>query len=264
MIQIAPIAPIGVSIPFQNRNKLQPWRTRKNGDNLAVFVSKKPGRFGNCRCQKTDRLNDIIGKEINGPVDMVAAEMNANNVLVDRIVADQAERKPRAGTNEKENHIEKEAWNLLRSAVVDYCGSPIGTIAANDPTDPSMLNYDQVFIRDFIPSGVAFLLKGEHDIVRNFILHTLQLQVLGMFHKCMLFYSSLASIFMLNAHVQNVKFVIKPKKGENHSNCIPYMGAVVLDFCNRTRGMWRVLGKSDLVSIWIRSHPVFVNLDGVC
>lgn len=176
MIQIAPIAPIGVSIPFQNRNKLQPWRTRKNGDNLAVFVSKKRGRFGNCRCQKTDRLNDIIGKEINGPVDMVAAEMNANNVLVDRIVADQAERKPRAGTNEKENHIEKEAWNLLRSAVVDYCGSPIGTIAANDPTDPSMLNYDQVFIRDFIPSGVAFLLKGEHDIVRNFILHTLQLQ----------------------------------------------------------------------------------------
>lgn len=107
---------------------------------------------------------------------MVAAEMNANNVLVDRIVADQAERKPRAGTNEKENHIEKEAWNLLRSAVVEYCGSPIGTIAANDPTDPSMLNYDQVFIRDFIPSGVAFMLKGESDIVRNYILHTLQLQ----------------------------------------------------------------------------------------
>lgn len=176
MIQVAPILPIGVSIPFQNGNKLQPWRARKNGDNLAVFVSNKLGRLGNCRCQKTDRLNEFMGKEINGPVDMVAAEMNANNVLVDRIVADQVEKKPKAGPHEKESHIEKEAWNLLRSAMVDYCGSPIGTIAANDPSDPSMLNYDQVFIRDFIASGVAFMLKGEHDIVRNFILHTLQLQ----------------------------------------------------------------------------------------
>uniref|UniRef100_A0A6N2M5G3 Alkaline/neutral invertase n=1 Tax=Salix viminalis TaxID=40686 RepID=A0A6N2M5G3_SALVM len=60
--------------------------------------------------------------------------------------------------------IEEEAWELLRDSVVYYCGSPIGTIAANDPT------------RDFIPSGIAFLLKGEYDIVRNFLLHTLQLQ----------------------------------------------------------------------------------------
>ncbi|XP_057464663.1 alkaline/neutral invertase E, chloroplastic-like [Actinidia eriantha] len=72
--------------------------------------------------------------------------------------------------------IEDEAWNLLRESVVYYCGNPIGTIAANDPTDSSTLNYDQVFIRDFIPSGIAFLLKGEYDIVRNFILYTLQLQ----------------------------------------------------------------------------------------
>ncbi|KAL8242112.1 hypothetical protein R6Q59_012414 [Mikania micrantha] len=72
--------------------------------------------------------------------------------------------------------FEKEAWDLLRESIVHYCGSPIGTIAANDPTSSSVLNYDQVFIRDFIPSGIAFLLKEEYDIVRNFILHTLQLQ----------------------------------------------------------------------------------------
>ncbi|KAG5237853.1 hypothetical protein OIU76_012622 [Salix suchowensis] len=72
--------------------------------------------------------------------------------------------------------IEEEAWELLRDSMVYYCGSPIGTIAANDPTSSSVLNYDQVFIRDFIPSGIAFLLKGEYDIVRNFLLHTLQLQ----------------------------------------------------------------------------------------
>ncbi|KAL6342037.1 hypothetical protein AAG906_038283 [Vitis piasezkii] len=72
--------------------------------------------------------------------------------------------------------IEDEAWNLLRESIVFYCGNPIGTIAANDPSNSSSLNYDQVFIRDFIPSGIAFLLKGEYDIVRSFILHTLQLQ----------------------------------------------------------------------------------------
>lgn len=76
------------------------------------------------------------------------------------------------------NSLEEEAWNLLRASMVYYCGSPVGTIAANDPSDSNMLNYDQVFIRDFVPSGIAFLLNGEYEIVRNFILHTLQLQVM--------------------------------------------------------------------------------------
>jgi hypothetical protein len=74
--------------------------------------------------------------------------------------------------------VEDEAWELLQESMVRYCGSPVGTIAACEPDDASPLNYDQVFIRDFVPSGVAFLLKGEYDIVRNFILHTLQLQVM--------------------------------------------------------------------------------------
>ncbi|RLM74470.1 neutral/alkaline invertase 3, chloroplastic-like [Panicum miliaceum] len=72
--------------------------------------------------------------------------------------------------------VEDQGWELLRESVVHYCGSPVGTIAACDPDDSTPLNYDQVFIRDFVPSGIAFLLKGEYDIVRNFILHTLQLQ----------------------------------------------------------------------------------------
>ncbi|KAM1442599.1 hypothetical protein ACFXTO_010567 [Malus domestica] len=72
--------------------------------------------------------------------------------------------------------IEKEAWRLLRDSVVTYCGNPVGTVAANEPGDKQLLNYDQVFIRDFAPSALAFLLKGEGEIVRNFLLHTLQLQ----------------------------------------------------------------------------------------
>ncbi|KAG6421858.1 hypothetical protein SASPL_118417 [Salvia splendens] len=76
----------------------------------------------------------------------------------------------------EETDVEKEAWRLLRNAIVTYCGSPVGTVAANDPNDKTPLNYDQVFIRDFVPSAFAFLLKGEGEIVKNFLLHTLQLQ----------------------------------------------------------------------------------------
>ena len=54
----------------------------------------------------------------------------------------------------------------------------MGTVAANEPGDKQLLNYDQVFIRDFVPSALAFLLKGEGEIVRNFLLYTLQLQVM--------------------------------------------------------------------------------------
>jgi hypothetical protein len=78
----------------------------------------------------------------------------------------------------EESPQEKEAWWLLNRAVVNYCGSAVGTVAANDPSTANhMLTYDQVFIRDFVPSAIAFLLRGESDIVKNFLLHTLQLQV---------------------------------------------------------------------------------------
>jgi hypothetical protein len=86
--------------------------------------------------------------------------------------------KPPPQRRKKTSSVEDEAWELLRDSVVYYCSSPVGTIAANDPNDSDPVNYDQVFIRDFMPSGIAFLLKGECEIVRNFILHTLQLQVL--------------------------------------------------------------------------------------
>ncbi|PUZ41352.1 hypothetical protein GQ55_9G497900 [Panicum hallii var. hallii] len=76
----------------------------------------------------------------------------------------------------EESPEEKEAWWLLGRAVVNYCSSAVGTLAANDPSTSQMLNYDQVFIRDFVPSAIAFLLKGESEIVKNFLLHTLQLQ----------------------------------------------------------------------------------------
>ncbi|XP_027349698.1 alkaline/neutral invertase A, mitochondrial-like [Abrus precatorius] len=77
---------------------------------------------------------------------------------------------------DEETEVEKEAWELLQEALVTYCDTPVGTVAANDTENSQALNYDQVFIRDFIPSALAFLLKGENEIVKNFLLHTLQLQ----------------------------------------------------------------------------------------
>ncbi|XP_054803344.1 alkaline/neutral invertase A, mitochondrial-like [Prosopis cineraria] len=79
-------------------------------------------------------------------------------------------------TTVEETDAEKEAWKLLQDAVVTYCGNPVGTVAATDSGDKQPLNYDQVFLRDFIPSALAFLLRGEKEIVKNFLLHTLQLQ----------------------------------------------------------------------------------------
>lgn len=100
--------------------------------------------------------------------------------LKDTREEEDASKKEKAGIKtlgrSEEATVEEKAWELLRASVVNYCGHPVGTVAANDPTDSSILNYDQVFIRDFIPSALAFLLKGETDIVRNFLLHTLQLQ----------------------------------------------------------------------------------------
>nr|DAD28762.1 TPA_asm: hypothetical protein HUJ06_030230 [Nelumbo nucifera] len=154
----------------------------------------------NCQCQRTESTGELTAKDgnVNWLLDAVQkpnplnSVMNVPNVLEFEEVQQSKHESESSGSNGKLASVEKvkdslhkvgidsledEAWNLLRESVVYYCGSPIGTIAAKDPTDSNVLNYDQVFIRDFIPSGIAFLLKGEYDIVRNFILHTLQLQV---------------------------------------------------------------------------------------
>jgi hypothetical protein len=68
-----------------------------------------------------------------------------------------------------------QAWEILEKSIVYYQGRPIGTVAAQDP-DRDALNYDQCFVRDFISSAFAFLMRGETEIVRNFLKETLILQ----------------------------------------------------------------------------------------
>ncbi|CAH9083833.1 unnamed protein product [Cuscuta epithymum] len=69
-----------------------------------------------------------------------------------------------------------EAWDSLRRSLVYFRGQPVGTIAANEHGEEEVLNYDQVFVRDFVPSALAFLMNGEPEIVKNFLLKTLLLQ----------------------------------------------------------------------------------------
>ncbi len=67
------------------------------------------------------------------------------------------------------------AWTELEKSVVLYRGEPVGTVAARDP-DVDSENYNQCFTRDFTVSAVAFLMRGQTDIVRNFLSTLVELQ----------------------------------------------------------------------------------------
>eukprot|EP00249_Psilotum_nudum_P021109 c27974_g1_i1 orf=347-1960(+) len=85
---------------------------------------------------------------------------------------------PRLGQPGFEPHpMVADAWEALRRSLVYFRGKSVGTIAALDPTEDA-LNYNQVFVRDFVPSALAFLMNGEPEIVKNFLLKTLCFQAL--------------------------------------------------------------------------------------
>ncbi|CAO2817677.1 unnamed protein product [Amaranthus hypochondriacus] len=82
---------------------------------------------------------------------------------------------PRSENGFETHPIVSEAWEALRRSMVYFRKDPVGTIAALDHSEEK-LNYDQVFVRDFVPSALAFLMNGEPDIVKNFLMKTLRLQ----------------------------------------------------------------------------------------
>ncbi|KAL6327099.1 hypothetical protein AAG906_014343 [Vitis piasezkii] len=181
---------------YMIRSHIMTHRLDGVGGGLYGNTSIHRLQLQSCKCQRADSVSGIASEAGNGTwfVDNAKKRNPINGVMDTPNVLefqDVQELKPEMegsisnGAVEtardtfvkvRVDSIEDEAWDLLRESMVYYCGSPIGTIAAKDPTSSNVLNYDQVFIRDFIPSGIAFLLKGEYDIVRNFILHTLQLQ----------------------------------------------------------------------------------------
>ncbi|XP_024995966.1 probable alkaline/neutral invertase F [Cynara cardunculus var. scolymus] len=82
------------------------------------------------------------------------------------------------GTESSSSSMMDEAWERLRSSFVYFQKKPVGTLAALDPSAEA-LNYNQVFVRDFVPTALACLMRvpdPEPEIVKNFLLKTLHLQ----------------------------------------------------------------------------------------
>jgi hypothetical protein len=138
---------------------------------FSLNSAKRGARVGfkiqNFSTSVETRVNDNNFEKI-----YIQGGLNVKQLVVESVHIDEE-----SVVREEESVAEKQAWKLLKDAIVTYCGNPVGTVAANDPGDKLPLNYDQVFIRDFIPSALAFLLKGDSEIVKYFLLHTLQLQV---------------------------------------------------------------------------------------
>ncbi|KAK6144253.1 hypothetical protein DH2020_021073 [Rehmannia glutinosa] len=148
----------------------------------GIFVKRKDNQL-RCNCSGAESVREVFREDgskrlVNGVAKDLDNHLKYGNdgFLSNNELASSDTTISKTFGEVGSNSLEDEAWDLLRASMVYYCGNPVGTIAANDPLDSNTLNYDQVFIRDFIPSGIAFLLKGEYEIVKNFILHTLQLQ----------------------------------------------------------------------------------------
>lgn len=71
--------------------------------------------------------------------------------------------------------IEQQANRLLEKSIIYYQQKAVGAVAAAD-SEREALNYDQCFIRDFIPAALVFLIQGKTDIVYNFLIETVGLQ----------------------------------------------------------------------------------------
>ena len=67
------------------------------------------------------------------------------------------------------------ALELLDRSILYYKGEPVGTCAACDP-NPAGPNYNQCFVRDFVPSAIVFLMRGDYTIVRNFLSTVMELR----------------------------------------------------------------------------------------
>ncbi|KAJ7966864.1 Neutral/alkaline invertase [Quillaja saponaria] len=83
---------------------------------------------------------------------------------------------PRSNSCFESHPMVADAWEALRRSLVYFRGTPVGTIAALDHSVEEEVNYDQVFVRDFVPSALSFLMNGESEVVKNFLLKTLRLQ----------------------------------------------------------------------------------------
>ena len=68
-----------------------------------------------------------------------------------------------------------DAYQLLDASLLHYRGRPVGMAAADEAYGPVSANYRECFVRDFVVAGLVYLADGKVDIVRNFLLATLEI-----------------------------------------------------------------------------------------
>jgi len=182
----------GIDLKFKSRDFSRSVETYENSNGKMVYL-KGGMNVKPVVVERFDNDEDGAGEEKVSGSEVGEKNEKSENVeegekveeggKVEGVKVEEGEK-----VEEEETEVEKEAWKLLQEALVTYCDNPVGTVAANDSNDQQPLNYDQVFIRDFIPSALAFLLKGETEIVKNFLLYTLQLQVIYIYTYCLWFF----------------------------------------------------------------------------
>ncbi|MDH5229605.1 MAG: glycoside hydrolase 100 family protein [Gammaproteobacteria bacterium] len=69
----------------------------------------------------------------------------------------------------------EDAYKVLNSSILYFKNKPVGTVAACDP-EAVAPNYQECFVRDFIPAALVFIMNGETEIIRNFLLTVLDLK----------------------------------------------------------------------------------------
>lgn len=74
-----------------------------------------------------------------------------------------------------DDQILTSAYAVLHGSILTCNDEPVGTAAALDSSVEAE-NYEECFVRDFVPSALVFLMDGEYDIVRNFLCTVVQIR----------------------------------------------------------------------------------------
>ncbi|PPS10299.1 hypothetical protein GOBAR_AA10337 [Gossypium barbadense] len=85
----------------------------------------------------------VQSRAVSRPYDVSIEARVASTVRGGNVAVAEGENNVKKNGVSAKSEVEKEAWRLLKDAVVTYCGSPVGTVAANNPGDKQPLNYDQ-------------------------------------------------------------------------------------------------------------------------
>ncbi|MCJ8280502.1 MAG: glycoside hydrolase 100 family protein [Rivularia sp. ALOHA_DT_140] len=105
-----------------------------------------------------------------------------------------------------------EARKALEKSIIYYHGNPVGTVAAC-VSQKHALNYSHCFVRDFAVSAMAFLMNGQLEIVRNFLVETLKLQSCDKVMDCFKPGQGLMPASFLISNIDGTE-TVKPDFGE--------------------------------------------------